>query len=130
MAKIIKFDDEARRALEAGVVDHVPGDGRELVVAVPDAAAVRAEDGRSVTRVDVGAFVTGLPGNRRNAAVVSSLISLSAELGLEVIAEGVETAEQLGALRLMRCPAVQGFLHDRPTPRPQLQVPRPAPVDR
>ncbi|WP_432534976.1 P-loop domain-containing protein [Kineococcus arenarius] len=49
-------------ALVAGVHDHVPGDGRELVVTVADAAAVRAEDGRAVTRVDVGAFVTGLPG--------------------------------------------------------------------
>nr|WP_218885887.1 ABC-ATPase domain-containing protein [Kineococcus aurantiacus] len=50
------------RALEAGVHDHVPGDGRELVVTAPGAAAIRAEDGRAVTRVDVGAFVTGLPG--------------------------------------------------------------------
>ncbi|WP_432564667.1 P-loop domain-containing protein [Kineococcus sp. SYSU DK003] len=50
------------RALEAGVHDHVPGDGREFVVTLPDAAAIRAEDGRAVTRVDVGAFVTGLPG--------------------------------------------------------------------
>ncbi|WP_432542574.1 P-loop domain-containing protein [Kineococcus sp. SYSU DK002] len=50
------------RALEAGVHDHVPGDGRDLVVTDPSAAALRAEDGRAVTRVDVGAFVTGLPG--------------------------------------------------------------------
>ncbi|WP_345711107.1 P-loop domain-containing protein, partial [Kineococcus glutinatus] len=50
------------RALEAGVHDHVPGDGRELVVTRPDAVAVRAEDGRAVTRVDVGAFVAALPG--------------------------------------------------------------------
>ncbi|NAZ86147.1 ATPase [Kineococcus sp. T90] len=49
-------------ALREGVHDHVPGDGRELVVTVADAAAVRAEDGRAVTRVDVGAFVSGLPG--------------------------------------------------------------------
>ncbi|PPK94275.1 putative ABC-class ATPase [Kineococcus xinjiangensis] len=50
------------RALEAGVNDHVPGDGRELVVTRSDAVAVRAEDGRAVTRVDVGAFVRSLPG--------------------------------------------------------------------
>ncbi|WP_432572250.1 P-loop domain-containing protein [Kineococcus sp. SYSU DK005] len=49
-------------ALREGVHDHVPGDGRELVVTAADAAAVRAEDGRAVTRVDVGAFVAGLPG--------------------------------------------------------------------
>ena len=65
-------------------------------------------------------FVAGLPGDRRNAAVVSSLIDLSGTLGLEVIAEGVETAEQLRTLRTMRCQAVQGFLLDRPEPRPVL----------
>jgi predicted ABC-class ATPase len=50
------------RALEAGVHDHVPGDGRDLTVTDPRAVAIRAEDGRAVTRVDVGAFVTALPG--------------------------------------------------------------------
>jgi predicted ABC-class ATPase len=49
------------RALEAGVWDHVPGDGRELVVADPSAVKVRAEDGRAVTGVDVHAFVDRLP---------------------------------------------------------------------
>ena len=67
-------------------------------------------------------FVAGLPDNRRDAAVVSSLIALSAQLGLDVIAEGVETPEQLRALRLMHCPAVQGFLHDRPAPQPVLHA--------
>jgi len=69
-------------------------------------------------------FVRGLPDHRRNAAVVSSLIALCAQLGLKVIAEGVETAKQLRALRLMRCPAVQGFLLDCPTPQPVLRAPR------
>lgn len=53
------------RALESGVYDHVPGDGRELVVARADTVSVRAEDERSVQRVDVSAFVTGLPSGRR-----------------------------------------------------------------
>ena len=65
-------------------------------------------------------FVAGLPGNARDAAVVSALIALSAQLSLDVIAEGVETAEQLRSLRLMDCPAVQGFLHDRPAADPEL----------
>ncbi|MFB9377155.1 P-loop domain-containing protein [Kineococcus gynurae] len=50
------------RALELGVYDHVPGDGRELVVTRPAAVAVRAEDGRAVTAVDVSTYVSGLPG--------------------------------------------------------------------
>lgn len=49
------------RALETGIWDHVPGDGRESVVARPDTVKVRAEDGRRVTRVDVHAFVDRLP---------------------------------------------------------------------
>lgn len=49
------------QALERGVYDHVPDDGREQVVTVPTAAKVRAEDGRPVTRVDISAFVGELP---------------------------------------------------------------------
>jgi predicted ABC-class ATPase len=49
------------RAIESGVHDHQPGDGRERVVARDDAVKVRAEDGRSVVRTDVSAFVSHLP---------------------------------------------------------------------
>lgn len=49
------------RALERGVYDHLPDDGRELVVAREDAVKIRAEDGRRVERVDVSAFVGDLP---------------------------------------------------------------------
>jgi predicted ABC-class ATPase len=49
------------RALEAGVYDHTPGDGREQVVTRPDAVKLRAEDGRAVIHDDVSAFVAHLP---------------------------------------------------------------------
>ncbi|SEH14568.1 ABC-ATPase domain-containing protein [Thermoleophilum album] len=49
------------RALADGVYDHLPGDGRELCVTRSDAVHVRAEDGRAVTRVDIGAFIGELP---------------------------------------------------------------------
>ena len=49
------------RTLERGVFDHIPGDGRERCVTREDAVKVRAADGRRVTRVDVSAFVGGLP---------------------------------------------------------------------
>ncbi|MFE9242138.1 ABC-ATPase domain-containing protein [Nocardiopsis sp. NPDC006938] len=48
-------------ALECGVYDHVPGDGRELVVTREDAVKIRAEEGRGVERVDVSPFVRNLP---------------------------------------------------------------------
>src|SRR5699024_9559284 len=49
------------RSLERGVYDHVPGDGRELVVSRADTVKVRAEDGRAVQQVDVSPFVDHLP---------------------------------------------------------------------
>lgn len=51
-------------ALSWGVYDHVAGDGRELVVARPDAVKIRAEDGRSVAGVDISAMIGDLPGGR------------------------------------------------------------------
>jgi predicted ABC-class ATPase len=51
-------------ALSWGVYDHVPGDGRELVVAPDDAVKIRAEDGRSVSGVDISAMIGDLPGGR------------------------------------------------------------------
>jgi len=51
-------------ALSWGVYDHVPGDGRELVVARPEAVKIRAEDGRSVAGVDISAMIGDLPGGR------------------------------------------------------------------
>jgi predicted ABC-class ATPase len=50
------------QAIERGVYDHVPDDGREWVVADPAAVKVRAEDGRAVTDVDISPFIQGLPG--------------------------------------------------------------------
>lgn len=51
-------------AIEKGVYNHVPGDGREFVVTVPDAVKVRAEDGRSVVGVDISRFISNLPDGR------------------------------------------------------------------
>jgi predicted ABC-class ATPase len=51
-------------ALSWGVYNHVPGDGRELVVTRPDAVKIRAEDGRSVAGVDISATIGELPGGK------------------------------------------------------------------
>lgn len=53
---------ELMNAIAAGIYNHVPGDGRELVVTVPDAVHITAETGRSVQKVDVSPFVRALPG--------------------------------------------------------------------
>jgi predicted ABC-class ATPase len=49
------------RTLERGVYNHRPGDGRELAVSDPGTVKVRAEDGRSVTGVDISPFISNLP---------------------------------------------------------------------
>lgn len=49
------------RAIENGIYDHIEGDGRELVVTDFGAVKIRAEDGRSVTGVDISNFITDLP---------------------------------------------------------------------
>ncbi len=52
-------------AIERGVYDHIPEDGRERVVTRADAMKIRAEDGRSVSAVDISPFIGILPGGRR-----------------------------------------------------------------
>ncbi len=50
------------RAIERGVYDHIPGDGREFVVTVSSAVKVRAEEGRCVNGTDISNFIDNLPG--------------------------------------------------------------------
>ena len=64
-------------------------------------------------------FVSQL-GNQRDDAVVAAVIDLAHALELVVVAEGVETVEQLAALRAMGCDRAQGFLMGRPLPADEL----------
>ncbi len=48
-------------ALEKGVYNHIPGDGREFVISRPDAVKARAEDGRAIENVDISPFIQNLP---------------------------------------------------------------------
>ena len=49
------------QALQHGVYPHIPGDGREYVVTSSDAIKIRAEDGRSVEKVNIRGFINNLP---------------------------------------------------------------------
>jgi diguanylate cyclase len=62
------------------------------------------------------AFVSGMEADRRNAAIVRSTIELGHNLGLTVVAEGVETDHELAELRRFGCDDAQGFLFSRPMP--------------
>ena len=59
-------------------------------------------------------FVAGLAGDSRDQAIVASLIGLARALGCAVTAEGVETEDQLIALRLLDCERAQGLLLAHP----------------
>ena len=61
-----------------------------------------------------GEFVATLPNDRRCAAIVRSTVQMAHELGLELIAEGVERPEQLEFLRALRVHYIQGFLFSKP----------------
>jgi diguanylate cyclase (GGDEF)-like protein len=59
-------------------------------------------------------FLREFPNESNDAAIVHAIISMAHSLGLRVIAEGVETDEQLKSLQLLQCDEVQGFLLSRP----------------
>jgi EAL domain-containing protein (putative c-di-GMP-specific phosphodiesterase class I)/CheY-like chemotaxis protein len=61
-------------------------------------------------------FVQKMSGNERDRIMVQKTIEMGHELGMHVIAEGVETQEQLDFLRLNGCDSVQGYLFSRPLP--------------
>ncbi|HJQ35957.1 MAG TPA: EAL domain-containing protein [Thermoanaerobaculia bacterium] len=63
-----------------------------------------------------GAFVKSLPNDERCAAIVRALLALAHDLGMRVIAEGVERREQLDFLLELQCEYIQGFLFNRPMP--------------
>jgi diguanylate cyclase (GGDEF)-like protein len=61
-------------------------------------------------------FVMDLPGNKEDAAIVRTAIDLAHNLGLEVLAEGVETHQALQWLQAQGCEQAQGFLISKPMP--------------
>ncbi len=62
------------------------------------------------------AFVQHLPHRREDSAIASAIISLAHDLGIKVVAGGVETAEQLAYLKARDCTGAQGFIFSPPVP--------------
>lgn len=60
-------------------------------------------------------FVKNVTERRDYSAVVSAIIDLARHLGLKLIAEGIETAEQVALLQGMDCELAQGYYFGRPT---------------
>ena len=61
-------------------------------------------------------FVAGIPGDAAHAEIVKWTVTLAHALGFTVVAEGVETSEQLAELSRLGCDVAQGYLIGRPLP--------------
>jgi diguanylate cyclase (GGDEF)-like protein len=69
----------------------------------------------SVLKID-RAFIKDLPASAKDAAICNTVLDLAKHLGLSVVAEGVETEEQLGYMASRGCDYVQGYLTGKPMP--------------
>ena len=72
-----------------------------------------------VLKLDQG-FVAGLGEASDDMVIAATVIVMAQALGLEVVAEGVETTAQLDVLRAMGCDHVQGYLFSRPLPAEEI----------
>jgi diguanylate cyclase (GGDEF)-like protein len=66
-------------------------------------------------------FVWAMMTDKDTAAIVAAIIALARRLGVEVVAEGIETPEQLELLRSLHCPVAQGYYFSRPLPAEGLE---------
>ncbi len=67
-------------------------------------------------------FVRDILNDESDANIVSTIITMADNLSLQVVAEGVETQDQLDFLRENGCPEVQGFYYSRPIPADEFEV--------
>jgi diguanylate cyclase (GGDEF)-like protein/PAS domain S-box-containing protein len=69
----------------------------------------------SMIKID-RSFVKDLPGDRDAGVLVETMITMASKLGIQCLAEGIETEAQLTFLREAGCPLGQGYLYSRPLP--------------
>ena len=66
-------------------------------------------------------FIDHIPNNKQDTAMIKSIISLAKNLELQVVAEGVETIEQLIYLRDNHCEVIQGYYYSKPVSYVEIQ---------
>jgi EAL domain-containing protein (putative c-di-GMP-specific phosphodiesterase class I) len=67
-------------------------------------------------------FVSGVGNAPEDSAILSAIVRMAHSLGMDVVAEGIETREQVSALRLLGCGRGQGYFFSRPLPAEALQT--------
>ncbi len=68
------------------------------------------------------AFVSNIPGARDDTAIVTAIIAMALSLELDILAEGVETAEQAEVLQAAGCDKAQGYYFGKPMPSEELRT--------
>lgn len=81
-------------ALELGVYNHIPGDGREYVITDATAVKLRSEDGRFIKDVDISMFINDLP-NRKDTRCFSTLDASGSTSQAAGIVESIEAGSHL-----------------------------------
>jgi EAL domain-containing protein (putative c-di-GMP-specific phosphodiesterase class I) len=64
-------------------------------------------------------FLSNVPGNKKDEAIIQGVVSMAKSLEMEIIAEGIETIEQYWFLRTMTCDGLQGYFFHRPVSAPE-----------
>jgi diguanylate cyclase (GGDEF)-like protein len=67
-------------------------------------------------------FVSGIPDDKGDLAIAEAVVTLAHSLGKEVVAEGVETAEQMRILGAIGCDVLQGYLFSPPIPHDRFDI--------
>ncbi|MEG3436009.1 ABC-ATPase domain-containing protein [Pannus brasiliensis CCIBt3594] len=82
------------RAIERGVYNHIPGDGREFAITNATAVKIRAEDGRSIAGVNISPFIKNLPGGRSTTGFSTANASGSTSQAANII-EALEAGTEV-----------------------------------
>jgi diguanylate cyclase (GGDEF)-like protein/PAS domain S-box-containing protein len=115
---------ESSAMREPEAVDQLKGIGVHLAI---DDFGTRYSTLSQLRRLKVDAlkidrtFVNGLPGDEKDRAIVETILTLGRTLKLEIVAEGIESDDQLRALEELGCDEAQGFFLARPRPLEELR---------
>jgi predicted signal transduction protein with EAL and GGDEF domain len=110
----VAAEGEAVRALGVHVALDDFGTGHSSLTLLRNLPIDRVKIDRS--------FVEGITRESRDRAIVAHLIALATDLGIEVVAEGIETREQAELLRSLGCNRAQGFLWSKALPLDELET--------
>ena len=113
-------------AIELGIYNHIPGDGRELAVTAEGAVKIRASDGRNIEKTDISPFINNLPygkdtvsfstGNASGSTSQAAGISEAVEAGATVLLLDEDTSATNFMIRDFRMQLLVAKTHEPITP--------------